>query len=254
VPSEKSISFRDRELSGSRLRCLILTSLPKRQVAECLSELISPWGEVDATRHVWFPKGLRAPDEIQLTYSNGLIEEALGSSLSKWWLEVATRANTPNWDLASTCTIGDKEGILLVEAKAHSDELSEDGKGPPKTPNGHRNHIRIGDAIGEACEGLNAISGGWALSRDSHYQLCNRFAWSWRLAVEGVPVVLVYLGFLGADEMRRPWHDARAWRTEVLDYSRGIVPEDAWENQINVGTSSIVPLIRSVDFAASVFA
>jgi hypothetical protein len=43
---------------------------------------------------------------------------------------------------------------------------------------------------------------GWTLSRDSHYQLTNRFAWAWKLASMGVPVVLGYLGFQGAAEMK----------------------------------------------------
>jgi hypothetical protein len=36
------------------------------------------------------------------------------------------------------------------------------------------------------------------ISRDNRYQMSNRFAWSWKLASVGVPVVLVYLGFVGA--------------------------------------------------------
>ncbi len=64
-----------------------------------------------------------------------------------------------------------------------------------------RNHAQIGRAISEASLGLKDTMDGWNLSRDSHYQLANRFAWAWKLASMGVPVVLVYLGFLGAAEM-----------------------------------------------------
>jgi crotonobetainyl-CoA:carnitine CoA-transferase CaiB-like acyl-CoA transferase len=32
---------------------------------------------------------------------------------------------------------------------------------------------------------------GWSLSVDSHYQICNRFAWAWKIASLGVPVVLI---------------------------------------------------------------
>ena len=32
--------------------------------------------------------------------------------------------------------------------------------------------------------------------------MSNRFAWAWKLASSSVPVVLIYLGFLRADEMR----------------------------------------------------
>ena len=66
------------------------------------------------------------------------------------------------------------------------------------------NHNQIGDAIQQANHGLEPLLPGWDLSRDSHYQLSNRFAWSWKIASMGVPVVLVYLGFLNADEMDAP--------------------------------------------------
>jgi len=42
----------------------------------------------------------------------------------------------------------------------------------------------------------------WQLSRDSLYQLANRFAWAWKIASLGVPVALVYLGFIAADQMK----------------------------------------------------
>ena len=42
-----------------------------------------------------------------------------------------------------------------------------------------------------ARNGLSAATGlQWGLSRDDHYQLSNRFAWCWKLATLGIPVVL----------------------------------------------------------------
>ena len=55
----------------------------------------------------------------------------------------------------------------------------------------------------EANAGLRKLpTGQWALSTRHHYQLSNRFAWSWKLAMLGVPVVLLYLGFLNAQDMQ----------------------------------------------------
>ncbi|HEY6267088.1 MAG TPA: hypothetical protein VIX11_02230 [Candidatus Acidoferrum sp.] len=45
--------------------------------------------------------------------------------VTRWWLAVRERANTPNWDIASSCTIDEKPGLLLVEAKAHRAELKK---------------------------------------------------------------------------------------------------------------------------------
>jgi hypothetical protein len=72
--------------------------------------------------------------------------------------------------------------------------------------NGLRNHDKIGSAIRQANTNLNLISPGWNLSGDLHYQLSNRFAWSWKLASLGIPVVLVYLGFLNANDMSDQGH------------------------------------------------
>ena len=60
----------------------------------------------------------------------------------------------------------------------------------------------------------NAALPGWHLSRDTHYQLTNRFAWAWTIAMLGVPVVLIYLGFLQANDMRdegAPFVSAADW-------------------------------------------
>ncbi len=88
-------------------------------------------------------------------------------------------------------------GLILAEAKAHYGELGSGG-GVAKN---HQNEKRIRDAIAEANHNLNRISYGWNLTADSHYQLCNRFAWGWKVASLGVPVILVYLGFLNVEDM-----------------------------------------------------
>lgn len=159
------------------------------------------------------------------------------------------RANTPNWDIASTCTNGEKAGLLLVEAKAHSSELKQDGKtlGKDASVGSVANHEQIGRPICGASAGLNEAMNGWKLRCDSLYQLANRFAWAWKLASMDVPVVLVYLGFLAATEMTdlgQPFVDYADWSRIALEHSRNIVPEQAWGRDITVGCATITPLIR----------
>ena len=63
------------------------------------------------------------------------------------------------------------------------------------------------DTNAEAAEGLRCETGKlWGLSRDHHYRFSNRFAWSWKLATFGLLAVLVYLGFLNAQEMADEGH------------------------------------------------
>ncbi len=66
----------------------------------------------------------------------------------------------------------------------------------------------------------------------------------------GVPVVLVYLGFLGATEMSdqgAPLSNGDYWQGCVLSHAAGTIPEEAWEQRYETrdGTS-FVPRILSV--------
>ena len=164
--------------------------------------------------------------------------------------EVVPRANTPNWDIASTCRINGKRGVLLVEAKAHDRELSASGKPYPTTPNGHKNHQQIGVAIQQATADLNRLYPCWSLSRDSHYQLCNRFAWTWKLTSLGVPVVLIYLGFLHAEDMAdrgSPIENHEAWSRIVKEHSQGLVPETVWDTWLSVNQTPMAILLRTTE-------
>jgi len=152
---------------------------------------------------------------------------------------------TPNWDIASSCSVAGKKGLLLVEAKAHRDELKADDRSGATG----RNCLRIKEAITEANQALNDIMAGWNLSHDNHYQLCNRFAWSWKVASLGVPVVLVYLGFLNATEMGVHCFKSREeWEAAVHHYAEGVVPRDIWGQRLPDEGVAIYPLIRSIDW------
>ena len=172
----------------------------------------------------------------------------LGDQLRKWWLAVPRRANTPNWDVASTCTIKGQRGLLLVEAKAHSAELGESDSCGSRNP-GNRERIRR--AITEAATGLQTATGStWNLSPDSHYQLSNRFAWSWNLAALGIPVVLLYLGFLNAEDMAdrgQVFGSEGQWETSLRAHSEGVVDNRCWGQWIDLNGVPLLPLIRGVD-------
>jgi hypothetical protein len=53
----------------------------------------------------------------------------MGRELLAWWLGPArSSGTTPTIDIASTCTVGGRRGLLLIEAKAHDNELERAGK------------------------------------------------------------------------------------------------------------------------------
>ena len=247
---------------GSRPRCILLVDGERGDVAERLTRLVNlPDVAVSATDR-WQPHGrpvqrdgswdTTPSDEADLARSNDLLSPDVRRQLRSWWLEVQSRrSRTPIWDLAATCTVRGRSSLLLVEAKAHAEELSPAGKSLPSTPNGWRNHERIGAAIGEAAAGLSAATRkSWAISRDSHYQLSNRFAWAWKLASLGIPVMLVYLGFLDAIEMTdrgQPFRSEDEWTSVLMDHCDGIVDQKSWGEWHDIGGTPMIPVVRAYD-------
>ncbi len=247
-----------KDQRGSRPRCVLLVDATRHAVAARLTDLVGLANVTVSPNHFWMPRGKpvrmgrgwdkKPAAEARVDRDDGFVGPEVQRHLRDWWLSVVPRANTPNWDVASACEIEGKEGLLLVEAKAHGNELSKAGKGKKKsfTENQWKNHERIGSAIEQANVGLGSVTQGtWRLSRDHHYQLANRFAWSWKLAVLGVPVVLLYLGFLNAEEMKAPFRTEDDWACALKDHARGIVDDSCWGNRLDVNGTPFWPLIRS---------
>jgi hypothetical protein len=61
-PINARVTFQAREFKGSRLRCLVATSLPNRSVAQFLNTLVTPYAQVAAS-DVWQPRGFLEPEE-----------------------------------------------------------------------------------------------------------------------------------------------------------------------------------------------
>jgi len=203
------------------------------------------------------PQGFENTDEATLPEAEGLLPEDVRLELRRWWLAVpSNNARTPNWDIASSCTIEDKPGVVLIEAKAHDQELIKEETGrknieAPVSASARRNLLRIDWAIKDANAGLTEDTGlTWALSRDWNYQMSNRFAWAWKLTDLGIPVVLVYLGFLNANEMSdrgKPFADAADWQNVVKRHSQSLFPATVWGQRWTCGGQPLIPLIRSLD-------
>ena len=118
--------------------------------------------------------------------------------------------------------------------------------------------IKIGKAIEQANTGLKVVlKEGWDLTRDSHYQLCNRFAWAWKLTSLGVPVVLVYLGFLNAREMQdqgEPFATHAAWESCLKSHGKDRVPAEAWGKRFAINGVPMWFLIKSMELPDNITA
>jgi hypothetical protein len=246
----------EKKARGSWPRCQHFVRATREDVANNLTLLVGLPGVVVSPGDAWMPSETTSA-ECKLVDASPFLSDDQKAEVGKWWLTHSAGANTPNWDIASTCRIQGNHGLILIEAKAHAAELHDDGKAVGKSGRSEENHERIGAAIKEASDALRKTDAGFNLSANSHYQLANRFAWSWKLAAIGVPVVLIYLGFLRANEMHdigEPFVDEADWARVVFKHSEGIVPDHVWGRPISLSTSgaaTFTPLIRSAFVAHS---
>ena len=248
--------LKPRERRGSKPRCHLLTHGSRDVVAARLTGLVAPFASV-APSDRWMPLGFADLEEAQLHKAPRLLPPELSKVLGDWWLPADRQdARTPNFDIASTCTVDGVPGLLLVEAKAHAGELVKEEVGrrlaANDSPAREASHATIGAAIESARLGLAAATQlRWQISRDSHYQMSNRFAWSWKLTELGMPVVLVYLGFLQANDMSKagelPFADAGTWEALVRSHSAPLFPAEIWGRRWSVNGLPFIPLIRSLE-------
>jgi hypothetical protein len=236
-------------------------------VAQRLTQLVDLPEVIVTLDSRWMPRGapilksdgvwdVTPAEEVKIDRLNDLILPEESEQLRHWWLAASGTANTPNWDIASTCEIDGKSGLLLIEAKAHEMELRGEEKGkklnPTATDSSFANHLQIGRAIADAAAGFQqATSRPWAISRDQRYQMSNRFATACKITEIGYPVVLVYLGFLNAHEMSDqglPFKMHDQWDLQVKMHSKPLFPEDVWNNHWNINGQKFVPLIRSIEW------
>jgi hypothetical protein len=235
---------------GSRKH--ILDLLEREDFLEVFNSLLRNSGAAVSGDDVYYPKGYANPEEMELRdfgpkYLADLIDWSI---IRKWWPDYP--AKSPQWDLLTTCTIEGKKGIVLVEAKAHEAELKWEGK--PLEEDASResihNHQQIGECIAEACRGLNEKIPGINIQRDSHYQLANRVAFAWKLAQCGMPVVLLYLGFIGdsgISDVGVPFRDNDHWQRVMGAYMQGVLAQSFPDTRIEFESAGFMTmLVRSL--------
>lgn len=210
----------------------VLDLLDSGRFAQTMSTLLGKDGMQLTEKDAWRPQGYDDPEEWTVRrfcaeHCAGLFDFA---RFDAWW--VPDKYRNPQWDLLSTCTIDDRPGLLLVEAKGNDQELDWNGKPLSKkaSDQSRENHRIIGQCIDEANAALNRHIPGFAISRDRHYQLSNRIATAWKLAQCGLPVALLYLGFSGdegirAGDTRQPIIDHDHWQRLMGSYLHGLVPQ-----------------------------
>jgi len=238
---------------GSRKHVLDWTSRPS--FLRELTELLDPIDIQTSAETMYMPRGHAAPREARLERFGPawFPESSAWRDLKSWWLKYPAGANTPNWDIAVGCRIEGRPGLVLVEAKANWPELGTAGKllRTNASLKSRSNHKRIASAIAEACTGWRKLDQRVAITHDSHYQLANRVAFAWKLSMLGIPVVLLYLGFLGDEGIRldagAPFVDARDWQRAFWNYAETTIPRDLFGRRLELGLAPIWLLSSSRD-------
>lgn len=173
----------------------------------------------------------------------------IAADITKWWIKNGNA--TPKWDLISKCTIKGEPGILLVEAKAHYGELKKDKKilKQDATPDTLQNHDHIADIINSMNGQLKNEIKEISISIDTCYQFSNRVAHAWWLANQGIPVVLLYLGFLNVKDMEPKYttfkkHDE--WKNCFENHIKIVGAIELKDKTIDCGKSSFVTICKSI--------
>jgi hypothetical protein len=199
----------------------------------------------------WLPKSLHLDKEAELKdFLKYNFNPELGDEIKNWWLaEIRPTTRTPNWDLISTCTINNKKGILLVEGKAHYDELNNERIGKRfDSKSSKQNDDKIGRAINVANASINCFITGVSISKDSCYQLSNRIAYAWWLASHGIPTVLLYLGFLNADDMRdgkrKIFETPDDWKNCFLEHANIVGVNRIVDRWVDCGKSKFITIYK----------
>ena len=231
----------------------LLTLIDSDDFLKSINELIKETGAKITSEDVWKPKGMKDKSERTLTtFLKDNFDQNLGENILRWWIKYGSRG--PNWDFLSTCTIKGEKGLLLVEAKAHKSELSNSKKRLDKDANDKSkvNHSKIEEAILQANTAINKQVDGVCISRDKCYQLSNRVAHAWWLANQGIPVVLLYLGFLNCKDMdnskNKLFKTDQDWQTSFIEHAKQVGVDNLVGHKVDCGKSSFITICKSLEF------
>lgn len=238
---------------GSSHDLLVWTNKQRSEMAAQLNRLFNPLYVNFSEQDEWVPDEQRGQNTERSIKTFVLKHKVLFPNadmkrLESWWQEVPLHTV---WDFISTCTYQkEPKGLLIVEAKAHKNELKKDGKKitfqgknyhydqalmireglqEKEVPNRKLlksindklcNHESIERFLCRAGKSLSDWIPDNNIDISKCYQLGNRIATTWMLASCGIPTSLVYLGFVNDpyEADKKPIVDSADWRRTVSEY------------------------------------
>ncbi|HEY7389042.1 MAG TPA: hypothetical protein VH640_11080 [Bryobacteraceae bacterium] len=142
----------------------------------------------------------------------------------------------PQWDALARSERGE---ILMVEAKAHIDELCSKA-----TQAGPVSRTKIEEALRETSSYLGAqLRASWS---DLFYQLTNRIAHLYFLRKHGLDAWLILVNFIGDGDMKGPM-TAAEWEAayEIVWYVLGLVKDHKLRRYIVDIYPSVTPQVNA---------
>ena len=240
-----------KDFHTSRKRIQILSESPK--YLQTINSLIKNTGAVVTADDIRRPDPPKNTKEFELrNFLPHAFDEKLGKDIESFWLASVTKnTKTPEWDLISTCTLNGKKGILLVEAKAHRLEIEIERKPEKIALDFGKNFEKKKQNFIHINEDLNKSFPGIDLSVEKCSQMSHHIAHAWWLASRGIPVVLLYLGFLNADEKKRRskrnYHSDEDWYQSFFSAAKVIGADKMIDKRIDCGESSFTFITGSLD-------
>lgn len=257
----KTLPYKKR--TGVFPRCVLLTEGTPTVVAERLNRIIGV-PEVRVSEHDrWKPYGRNhvfniTTDngplwETKLTREPGFLAKEDVARLRKWWGTAPAGAGEPKWDIVSTCSIEGKQGLVLMETKTNVNVWDKAGKRVNVDPTEDIliNSERIDACLKECCDSFSeTTSESWGISASRCYQISLRFAWAWKIASLGYPIVLLHLGFgnsMGMELLEKPtFKNGLDFINAMLSVTKHVIPRKTWGIRTTICGTPFYPLLRFI--------
>ncbi|CAN5514922.1 hypothetical protein BH10BAC5_BH10BAC5_24000 [soil metagenome] len=241
-----------KKYNGSRRN--ILRWVSSKNFLRSVNSLICISGAEISKTDIKYPDPFTTGEVELRDFLRENFDPAIAKDLEDWWLGSSIKKYlTPKWDLISTCTIAGQKGILLVESKAHWDELKTTGKIYKQNYSKVERmfHKKICNAIEGANYAISIEKPGVSITPFTCYQLSSHISHAYFLAQNGIPVVLLYLGFVNASyKMKKiglkPFRTKDDWQTCFRNAAKLIGADILIDETIPIGKTSFTLLCESL--------
>ena len=242
------------QFTGSRKKILDLIESPT-YLKDINAMIKSAKAKVESTDK-FLPLSKNKPKKPNLNnFLAANYSKEMSAEFLNWWLKhPGPSAITPMFDIISTCTIDGKKGILLVEGRVNTGELFYNSikkiLSNLHTDNVMANQVSVENAINEANTSISKTVKDIKLSTENCYQLSSRITEAWWLASKGIPVVLLYVGFLNYEKLSYKTHkifttDAE-WQDLFKKHTEKVGVDKLLEKSVNCGAASFTTIVRSI--------